>query len=282
MRLPLLREAAGPHRQGANRPWVWLIAGAIVAGVLSTIATNPPTSSSRDETAVRLPPDWTPALRRAQRSYGNAPTVSPASAVAVTASGAVLLSGTLIGRNPYEGTAHIGVSNAAPLTYVAGAVLANGARVTEIYRDRIVLTRDGESVDLYLAGGDFPLAATSALHPILEPRSADTPAQALADSPALTDYLRPTPVYDGNRLDGYRVYPGKREEIFAQLGLEPGDVIRALDFTPFSSPEDAIERLDALMYGIAVVATVERSGRTEYLSLDGALLHSARFQEETR
>src|SRR5712671_4146777 len=72
------------------------------------------------------------------------------SSISATPQALVLVS-TTRGRNAREGTARLGTHPENPQTYAAGALLANGARLLEIYDDHIVLERDGKQAKLYLA-----------------------------------------------------------------------------------------------------------------------------------
>ena len=102
------------------------------------------------------------------------------------------------------------------------------------------------------------------------PTVASTPKQ---DNVAVTvNYLRPSPVYDGEMLRGYEVYPGVRTVVFAQLGLQPGDIITSINDAPLNEPSQSIELFMQLMHGTAVVATVERKSTSRRITLDGALI----------
>ena len=67
---------------------------------------------------------------------------------------------TRLGPNNREGFADIGVDVRTPQTYRAGAILANGARIDEIYSNYVILTREGREERLYVEGqtppGDSP------------------------------------------------------------------------------------------------------------------------------
>ena len=65
---------------------------------------------------------------------------------------ALHLVATRPGRNVHEGYADIGVAVQSPQTYRAGALLANGARIDEIYADYVVLIREGQIARLYVEG----------------------------------------------------------------------------------------------------------------------------------
>ena len=48
----------------------------------------------------------------------------------------------------------------------------------------------------------------------------------------LADVLRPQPVMDHGRMNGFRVYPGRNRAAFMRLGLRPGDQVTAINGTP--------------------------------------------------
>jgi type II secretory pathway component PulC len=219
-----------------------------------------------------LPSDLPRTLPRTESSSGTDSSISQ------TAQPLYLL-GTSPGRHAREGTALIGTSVDNPQTYSAGALLANGAQLAEIYRDHVVLKRGEQSARLPLyrlaqASGTMPL-----LNDLLTVGGQVTEPTAPAGRPqALTDYLRPSPVYDGEVLTGYQVYPGQKPGVFAQLGLRAGDVITAINDTPLVDLAQSVAVLEQLLDGVAVVATVVRKNGAvgqntrERITLDGAVI----------
>jgi type II secretion system protein C len=180
---------------------------------------------------------------------------------------------TTPGRNKNEGTARIGTSLDNPQTYAGGALLVNGARLAEIHKDHVVLTRGGKSAALYVHQGDPRADNRRSISELLSVSA--VPAAPLAVhrvNEGLTDYVRPSPVYDGEVLRGYQVYAGVRAGVFARLGLEPGDIITSINDAPLNEPSQSIELFMQLMRGTAVVATVERKNTSRRITLDGALI----------
>lgn len=174
------------------------------------------------------------------------------------------------GRNAREGRAFMGTARENPQTYAAGALLANGARIQEIHSDHVVLERDGKKVKLYVDGSK---QNAKALNDLLTVGGQPEIKPAVATSrEILTDYIRPSPVYDGEMLKGYQVYAGQRSGIFSQLGLQNGDVITALNDQPFTDPQQAISLFKELTTGAAMTATVDRKGSIERISLNGQLI----------
>jgi general secretion pathway protein C len=184
----------------------------------------------------------------------------------------LVLVGTQAGRTPREGFAQIGLSKESAQTYQAGALLANGARLAEIHPKFVVLARDGSEERLNLESSlSAKIAVTG---PISTINAANRP---LAPEPVqshemLTDYIRPSPMYESGTLIGYQVYPGAKSMPFMQMGLRPGDVIVAINDLQLSDPESAIAELRELVNGATLSAVVKRQGEVERLQLDGGLL----------
>jgi hypothetical protein len=237
--------------------WVARLRGEPLAPQSSSVPPAPPLSGAPVPSAVSDAP--VPSLDGTDSSISTAPLP-------------LYLLSTSPGRNFQDGTAQIGTSTTNPQTYVAGAVLANGATLAEIHGDFVVLKRGERSAKLSL----YTLAdnaASRAADDLLSVGGQQKPEVLVAATrEVLTDYLRPSPLYDGEALRGYQVYPGQKSGLFAQLGLQPGDVITAINDAPFVDPAQAMEMFRQLTDGMAVTATIERKHRSERIALDGALI----------
>ncbi len=188
----------------------------------------------------------------------------------------LILTATRPGRNTREGYADLGVDARSPQTYRAGARLANGARLEEIFPDHVVLERSGLRTRLYVQGRE-PAGAAPPLASLV--MVGGTPARlvATADSvDALTDDLRIAPVFEGDAVRALEVYANTRSAVFSALGLEPGDRITAIDGVAVTDAAEAIAQLRRLSEGAALTVTVERGGSVATLALDGALVVAAR------
>jgi type II secretion system protein C len=185
---------------------------------------------------------------------------------------------TEIGRNNREGFAQIGVNARSPQTYAAGALLANGARLTQIYEHHVVLERDGRSARLYLQGepanGSGPQGSAAVDLLTVGGRPAEAPARINSEE-RLTDYLKPSPVFVAGQLYGYALFAGRNAQVFSQLGLQPGDVITQINGTSVSASSDSLSALESLTQGEALSVVVEREGVAQSLSLDGAALRES-------
>lgn len=202
--------------------------------------------------------------------------------------GDLVLVATSPGRYSAEGTAQLAVYPRNAQTYAAGALLRNGARLEQIYPDHVVLERDGQRTALFSRGaGITDRAGTNPLLHIDTPKSAppvasdgESAASLALKSEELTDYIRPNPVFDGDRLRGFEVYAGRQAAVFAQLGLTAGDVVVAVNGVSATDPTQIADSFQALMGGGAVEATVDRRGKLERIVLDGAVIAQARRQAQ--
>lgn len=189
-------------------------------------------------------------------------SIQPGTAASISSQPQPLfLVGTVPGRNEHEGTALIGINPDNPQTYVGGAVLANGARLAEIHREYVVLARGASTAKLPLYRRNAP--SPPPRDALLMVGGAPPSAPTLSVQHVLTEYLRPSPVYEGEILRGYEVYPGRKAGIFARLGLQPGDVITAINSLPLSEPHQAMELFAQLTRGSAVTATIERKNEVQ-------------------
>jgi type II secretion system protein C len=190
----------------------------------------------------------------------------------------LILIDTTLGRNSREGFARIGVNSISPQTYAAGALLANSARITEIYQTYVVLERDGVSARLYRSDQGEARAAQGALSPLLS--VGGIPSEPSSTPPfqedRLSQVVRPTPVYKDDKLTGLALYAGHEAGTFAQLGLEPGDVLIGINGQDIRDEYGALSALETLTHGASVQVRLERQGSTRVLTLDGHVLTDTR------
>lgn len=200
-----------------------------------------------------------------------AQTGDPASAPATSAN--LTLAGTLAGPEPEQGWAIIGASAQAARVYAAGASLPGGTRLVAIYPDRVILDRNGARESLMLprlSGGARAAPTAYAPGANRSPASlADSVSQLMAQDPAMAnELLRPQPVFAGGTLRGYRVYPGRNRGQFARLGLQPGDLVTAVNGAALDDPNRGLEILRGVSAGAAVTLTIDRNGQAQQLSID--------------
>jgi len=227
-----------------------------------------------DYQARRLPITSEGAVRHIpadQLSVAQPQPTGTASSISKTAT-ALVLSATHPGRNAHEGYVDLGVNPASPQRYRVGALLANGAQIEEIGADYVVLERRQQRARLYLEGhrpADEVTANAALLLMGGEKRSAQ---HVPTSADPLTDYIRVNPIYRGDAVQAIEVYANEGSNVFAKLGLEPGDRITAINGEAVTDASAAIGSLRRLTAGEALQVSIERGGQTQTRVLDGLVV----------
>lgn len=89
-------------------------------------------------------------------------------------------------------------------------------------------------------------------------------------APSLSDLVRPQPVFENGRLNGYRLYPGRNRQAFSRLGLRPGDKVTQVNGTPLNDASQAMRMLRQFEGQTPIAVTLERDGGMTTLVLDPA------------
>jgi general secretion pathway protein C len=195
------------------------------------------------------------------------------SAVAATQLNLVL-AGIIANSDPERGFAIIGDSAATAKVYAVGKVVAGGAKLHSVYADRVILDRGGKLEALILpkkftGGTGPPPAPMAAADPMLGQRLQNLAAQ---NPGAITEIIRPQPVFANGQQRGYRVYPGRSREQFSRLGLMPGDLVTAINGTPLDDPARGMEILQSMNSATQVTVTVERNGQSTQVNINNAIV----------
>jgi general secretion pathway protein C len=219
----------------------------------------------------------------------NGPSASPGSLKGLPGSDSsiskvpqrLLLTGTIQGKSPEDGLAMIGVARENPQTYAPGALLANGSRLKEIHPKYVLLERGGQVEKLFLDGSPEEKAGRRSEKSLAIVGGPQLVVAAVATvSEALTDYIVPNPVFDGQTVRGYEVFPGRFSAPFAQMGLKPGDVITNIDAVTLNEPVQSMEAFRTLTSGGNHEISGQRKAGAFQLSLDSTVL--ARDIEQRR
>jgi general secretion pathway protein C len=186
----------------------------------------------------------------------------------------LVLVGTIANTDPTLGYAIIGESAAAAKVYAVGKTITGGTKLHSVYPDRAILDRGGKLEALLLpkkfSGGGMSAAAPApAGAPMLGDRLRDLASNNMS---AITDILRPQPVFANGQQRGYRVYPGRNRAQFNRLGLLPGDMVTAINGTPLDDASRGMEILQTMNTASSVVMTVERNGESVQVNVNNAQL----------
>jgi hypothetical protein len=186
------------------------------------------------------------------------------------------------GQSVHTGQAQLGVDRDHPQTYLAGAILENGAQLEEIYHDHVVLVKGSRRTSLYLEMRGIAAESGTTDELVLVGGPGPTVESPHLSVEPVTDYLRSVPIYRNGVITGFQLYPGVRAAVFGKWGLQPGDVVVALDGQPLGDADQFMGILRGLMEGEALNATVQRNADTLFLTLDGAEVERLRTASASR
>lgn len=278
---PLRRPAGGGAGLAAAAPSiVTVLLAVVIAAQLAALVWR--ALGTADDGSALATPDIAPptpavdltALVNAHLFGVAAESGDPNDAPATTAN--LTLSGTLAGREPEHGWAIIGASGQSARVYATGAALPGGSKLFAVYPDRVILERGGSRESLLLprlsgvTGGTMPQRNAAAAGGTPSNGSiAENVRQLLVQNPqAGGELLRPQPVFAGGSLRGYRVYPGRNRAQFSSLGLQPGDLVMAVNGSALDDPNRGLEILRGVGQGGPVTLTVERGGQQQQITID--------------
>ena len=201
--------------------------------------------------------------------FGSAPQQDGANAPQTSMP--LVLTGIIAGNDPQNGLAILGPSAQAARVFAVGDAVPGGAKLHSVYSDRVVMDRNGQLESLALprqvSGGNAPPPSAAALqgeNPALERMR-----RMITEQPGLlTDIMRPQPVMDHGRMNGFRVYPGRNRQAFMRLGLRPGDQVTAINGTPLDDRDRGEQILRTLSASSEAHVTVIRAGQSQDLNLN--------------
>jgi len=191
------------------------------------------------------------------------------------------LRGTVSASDETRALAIIAERGGAERVYFIGDAVPGGATLHAVHFDRVLLRRAGRLEALRLPRSDDPALQrrSAAAARAAPPPPAAMPARVASvqdvvqqRGAALTEIIRPQPVFKDGRQQGYRVYPGRQRQQFAQLGLRPGDLITQINGMALDDPARGMEIFRGLADATSVTVTVDRNGEIEMITLDTAAL----------
>lgn len=256
----------------------WIIAGQLGSRDLSVAGGSAADELRRASSAAADAGQATVARIAAARLFGDP---SPAAAAGVgpappTSLGLVLV-GVFAREEPEGGRAIIGESAASARLHAVGATLPGGARLLEVYGDRVILGVGGARETLFMPRTATPglSTGTAAVPPLA---AADQgPAQPMPPSttgamPDPNQLVRWQAILKDGRIAGVRVYPGERAELFRRAGLQAGDLVVEINGTPVASETGAAQFAQTLAASPSSTLRVERGGQLQELRVDIARL----------
>lgn len=151
--------------------------------------------------------------------------------------------------------------------YAAGGQLPGGAVLKEIHKDHVVISRNDRPEilrlpQLSLDDANNAAAMTSPAAPIVAPADvANTFRDTITRDPrALTSLVQGEPVRENDRLVGFRLQPGRDANLLNQFGLQPGDIVTAVNGIQLEDPAGRMNLMRELPNMTEVSVDVIRDG----------------------
>lgn len=187
----------------------------------------------------------------------------------------LVLAGTWAAEDPAAGYAFIGETANNARMYGVGKVVRGSTTLNAVYADRVMLDTAGRLETLTLprlsAGNPGLITRPGVAPPRPGNQISDNLRRIAETNPtAFTEVVRPQPVFANGVQRGYRVYPGRQRQQFSKLGLQPGDLVLAINGTPLDDPQRGMEIFGTMGSADRVTVTVERNGQAQELSLNMA------------
>jgi general secretion pathway protein C len=202
--------------------------------------------------------------------FGTAPVPQQDAANAPQTSMPLVLTGIIAGNDPQNGLAILGQTAQSAKVYAVGDNVPGGAKLHSVYTDRVVIDRNGQLESLALPhtmSSAAPPPTTAALQ--TENPSFERMRRMITEQPGLlADVMRPQPVMEHGKMNGFRVYPGRDRQAFARLGLRPGDQVTAINGTPLDDRDRGEQILRTLSSSSEARVTVIRGGQQQDLTLN--------------
>jgi len=197
----------------------------------------------------------------------------PAEVTSKVTSLPLVLSGTIASGDPTKGFAFIGQTAVAAKFLKVGDMVDGAARLHSVYPDRVMLDRGGTLEALLLPQQDSGILGARpppamAMNPAPARFAENIRRIAETNPAAFSEILRPQAFMDKGVLQGFRVYPGRSRGQFVKLGLQPGDLVKAINGTPLDDPQRSNEIFSTISASDRVQLTIERNGQIQQLMLN--------------
>lgn len=182
------------------------------------------------------------------------------------------------GSTPQEGVASIGTSLDDTQQFAAGGLLPNGARLTEVHSDHVILSKGSARIAVYMGDREPKVLGTD--QRFSERQTVEQNLLFVGGKASAREEIKPAagytwsttvltqPVFDQGRLKGIQVLSGASASQLASLGFNSGDVVLEIDGVRVEDPAQGEDLLGALESGDPVAVTVERDGSLHHLMID--------------
>ncbi len=148
--------------------------------------------------------------------------------------------------------------------YGIGDELPGSATLEEVLADHVILKRNGRLEKLRLPEKSTPVAVASAKTRRNIDVSELTPGQLrdniVKDPMQFARKVRTIPHKENGKLIGYKLRARDYEDVLAQYGLQPNDIVTEVNGTALNDPKTSLRALRSLATATEINATIMRDG----------------------
>lgn len=185
------------------------------------------------------------------------------------------LQGVIASSDPSQSWAIIGESSQE--LYKIGDSIAGqrNVKVKEVADLWIILDNNGKPEKLWLYGEDGKKIAVSRPPPTRAPEpeperdvfKAEVDESALKEVKSIGDVVRFMVATENGQMIGYKVRPGRKRELFDQVGLKNDDIVVSVNGIEVNEPQKVREVYQALKTATEANLEVMRDGSTQFIQI---------------
>jgi len=147
------------------------------------------------------------------------------------------------------------------------------AKIVDIQRGKVILTRYGVKETLITYEGETSSARPSVLPPVKTSAnrwgvSKGDLASVLSDPGKILAQVRVDPYFEGDRTVGFKVSQIEKGSLVDRLGIRDGDIIKRVDGQPIDSIEKAIQVYKRVKNKRVISVDLQRDGQMSTLTYE--------------
>lgn len=187
------------------------------------------------------------------------------------------LQGIIAANEPEKSWAIIGRADNQKLYKIGDEIDdARGVKIAEIHSLKVILNNNGNLEELWLYGEDGLKVASSAPQTYTPPPVNTGPAPDMQASVSrnqieqaqnIGDVVRFMVATENGRMIGYKVRPGRKRELFDQVGLRQDDIVVSVNGIEVNEPQKVREVYQALKNATEANLQVMRDGSTHSIQI---------------
>jgi general secretion pathway protein C len=206
---------------------------------------------------------YTPVVKKQPKAT---PQVAPVTKTRLTLHGIFVFSG------PKDGAAIIGEAGKNQRFYRTGDKIQKDMELVEVRNDHVLLLRNGRFETLRFPGlKKLPTSQKAKTQPAAQDSAVDVKEyrQLFQKHPEkIAEHFDIMPVFENGVLKGYRVKPQSNRSLYDELGLQPDDLLVAVNGIPLNDRSQLSEVIAEISSAELLTVNLLRNKKQETLLLD--------------